>query len=102
MDLVSQVTAQVLSADGHKSEKKPRMPTLEKYREGRDELRTFLTNIKLYCAYYGKPTDQEKICTVGLFIKGKAAAWIQPYLKDYLANPNTLKLKLATRILFVS
>ena len=101
-NLMTQITAQLMGTDGRREDKKPRMPTPEKYGEGRDELRAFLTNIELYCAYYGNPSDQEKICTAGLFMKGKAAAWMQPYLKDYLANRNTLGSKSATRILFAS
>ena len=102
VDLVSQVITQVLRIEGRVGDKKPKMSPPKKYGEGRDELQTFLISIKLYYAYYRDPIDQEKIYIVGLFIKGKVAIQIQPYLKDYLANRSTSGTKTATRILFAS
>ena len=57
MDLVSQVTTQVLGTEGRVGNKKPRIPPPKKYGKGRDKLRTFLISIKLYYIYYRDPID---------------------------------------------
>ena len=45
----------------------------EKYNGNRIELKAFLTNIDLYYIHYEVPDNQEKILTISIYIKGKAA-----------------------------
>ncbi|EMD68946.1 hypothetical protein COCSADRAFT_77287, partial [Bipolaris sorokiniana ND90Pr] len=56
--------------------KKPKMATLEKYDGSRTELRTFLTNIDLYCEFNEVPNDQEKILMASTHMKGRALSWM--------------------------
>jgi hypothetical protein len=60
----------------------------EKYEGGREGLKTFLTNMDLYCRFNAASfaNDQDKILAAGMHMKGKAAAWLQPLTEDYLQN----------------
>ncbi|EMD60675.1 hypothetical protein COCSADRAFT_98784, partial [Bipolaris sorokiniana ND90Pr] len=48
---------QLMATLNEKPLKKPKMATLEKYDGSRTELRTFLTNIDLYCEFNEVPND---------------------------------------------
>ncbi|KAK1916415.1 hypothetical protein P3342_004234 [Pyrenophora teres f. teres] len=104
METINQLTAQLMATPNEKprAPHKPKMATPEKYEGGRSELRAFLTNIDLYCEYNKVPNDQEKILMASIHIKGKAASWMQPYVKDYLRNPATGGEKKETQTLFSS
>jgi hypothetical protein len=60
----------------------------ERYEGGREGLKTFLTNMDLYCRFNAASfvNDQDKILAAGMHMKGKAAAWLQPLTEDYLQN----------------
>ncbi len=81
---------------------RPRMKAPEKYEGDRSELRSFLTNIDLYCTYNEVPTEQEKILTASMHMKGKAANWMQPYVDDYLQDIERLGTKTDTQVIFTS
>jgi hypothetical protein len=102
MDLIAQLSAQVMAGGGTPASKKPKMTAPEKYEGGRTELRSFLTNIDLYCELNEVPNDQEKILTASMHMKGKAANWMQPYVEDYLRSPGTNGEKQDTHDLFRS
>ena len=54
--------------------RKSKIVTLDKYNRSRTKLRTFLTNINLYCGYNDVPNNKEKILIANTYIKGKAAS----------------------------
>ncbi|EMD62880.1 hypothetical protein COCSADRAFT_92397, partial [Bipolaris sorokiniana ND90Pr] len=74
-----------------------KIATLEKYNRSRTKLRTFLTNINLYCEF-----NEEKILIASTHIKGRALSWMQPYVEDYLLNIENRGTKNETRALFTS
>ena len=80
----------------------PKMATPEKYEGGRTELPAFLTNIDLVCLQNKVPNEQEKILKTSMHMKGKAANWMQPYVKDYLENTDAAGMKPDTLKLFAS
>ena len=51
MELVTQLSAQVTRTLGEAHALKPKMAHPEKFDGGKDELRSFLTNIDLYCGF---------------------------------------------------
>jgi len=102
MELVNQLTAQVMATPNERPHSKPKIATPEKYDGGRAELRTFLTNIELYCEFNGAPDDQGKILMASMHMKGKAASWMQPFVDDYLKSPRLGGEKKETQQLFAS
>jgi len=60
----------------------------ESYEGGREGLKTFLTNMELYCRFNASSflNDQDKILAASMHMKGKAAEWLQPLISDYLDN----------------
>ena len=57
MELVTQLTAQIMATPNERPKPPPKMATPEKYDGGRTELRTFLTTIELYCEFHGPADD---------------------------------------------
>ena len=102
MELVTQLTAQIMATPNERPKPPPKMATPEKYDGGRTELRTFLTTIELYCEFHGPADDQGKILMASMHMKGKAASWMQPFVDDYLKNPLTGGTKKETQTLFTS
>jgi hypothetical protein len=102
MELVTQLAAQVTRTPAEATTPKPKISTPEKYEGGRNELRAFLTNIDLYCGFNGVPNEQEKILMASMHMKGRAAAWMQPYVEDYVEHQVTRGSKEETRKLFNS
>ena len=102
-DMINQLTNQLMATPNERTvSRKPKIATPEKYDGSRNELRTFLTNIDLYCEYNEVPNDQEKILTANMHMKGKASDWMQPYVEDYLANISQRGTKEETQSLFES
>ena len=99
---VHQLTSQMIATPNEKPTKKPKMATPEKYDGNRDGLRTFLTNIDLYCGYNDVLDDEEKILIAHTHMKGKAAIWMQPYVEDFLADIKAKGTRDETRTLFSS
>ncbi|KAI1676020.1 Retrotrans-gag domain containing protein [Pyrenophora tritici-repentis] len=97
---VHQLTSQMMATPNEKPIKKPKMATPDKYDGSRTELRTFLTNIELYCGYNEVPNDEEKILMANTHMKGKAASWMQPYVEDFLEDIPNKGTKEETRKLF--
>ncbi|KAH7559971.1 reverse transcriptase [Bipolaris maydis] len=92
-------------ADGHTKRKaypETQDGNPDKYDGNREGLRTFLTNIELYCGYHEVPNDAEKILMANSHLKGKAASWMQPYVEDFLLDINNKGTKDETRTLFSS
>ncbi|EMD69865.1 hypothetical protein COCSADRAFT_78478, partial [Bipolaris sorokiniana ND90Pr] len=54
--------------------RKLKIVTLDKYHRSRTKLRTFLTNINLYCRYNDVPNNKKKILIANTYIKGKVAS----------------------------
>jgi hypothetical protein len=102
LETIASLTATVLKPNEPKTAAKPRIATPDKYEGGRQELRAFLTNIELYCAYYNAPNDQERILTASMHMKGRATNWMQPYVEDYLRAPEWLGTRTETQNLFSS
>ncbi|EMD85001.1 hypothetical protein COCHEDRAFT_1045071, partial [Bipolaris maydis C5] len=84
--MINQLTSQLMATPNEKPIKKPKMATPDKYDGNREGLRTFLTNIELYCGYND----------------GKAASWMQPYVEDFLTDIDNKGTKDETRTLFSS
>ena len=99
-ELMTQMASQFMATPNEKPPPKPKMAVPEKYEGGRNELRTFLTNIDLYCGFNNVPNDQEKILMASTHMKGKAATWMQPYVEDFLASTATYGTRIETRNLF--
>ncbi|EMD58718.1 hypothetical protein COCSADRAFT_349027, partial [Bipolaris sorokiniana ND90Pr] len=64
----------LMATPNEKPIRKPKIATLDKYNRSRTKLRTFLTNIDLYCGYNDVPNDEEKILIANTYMKGKAAS----------------------------
>ncbi|EMD66092.1 hypothetical protein COCSADRAFT_85148, partial [Bipolaris sorokiniana ND90Pr] len=73
-EIVNQLTSQLMATPNEKPIRKPKMATSDKYDRSRTKLRTFLTNINLYCGYNDVPNDEKKILMANTHIKGKAAS----------------------------
>ena len=73
-DTINQLVSQLMATKNEKPPKKPKMATPEKYDGSRTELRTFLTNVDLYCEYSEVPNEQEKILIASTHMKGKATS----------------------------
>ncbi|USP73296.1 Reverse Transcriptase [Curvularia clavata] len=101
-NMVNQLMSQLMATPNEKVVKKPKMATPEKYDGNRNDLRTFLTTIDLYCEFNEVPSDQEKILMASTHMKGKAANWVQPYVEDYLSSIKTKGTKEETKALFAS
>lgn len=99
---INQLMGQLMATPNEKPSRKPKMATPEKYDGSRTELRTFLTNIDLYCEFNEVPNDQEKILMASTHMKGRASNWMQPYVEDYLSDIDTRGTKDETRALFAS
>jgi hypothetical protein len=85
--IINQLASQLMATPNERpSTKKPKMSAPEKYDGSREELRTFLTNIDLYCEFNEVPNNQDKILMASTYLKGKASNWMQPYVDDYLAD----------------
>ncbi|KAH7551149.1 reverse transcriptase [Bipolaris maydis] len=100
--MINQLTSQLMATPNEKPIKKPKMATPDKYDGNREGLRTFLTNIELYCGYNDVPNDEEKILMANTHMKGKAASWMQPYVEDFLTDIDNKGTKDETRTLFSS
>ena len=50
-EMMAQMVSQLMATPNEKPPPKPKMAVPEKYEGGRNELRTFLTNIDLYCGF---------------------------------------------------
>ena len=103
-DIINQLVGQLIATLNKQSSttKKPKMASPEKYDGGREELRTFLTNIDLYCEFNEVPSNQEKILIASTYIKGKASNQIQLYVDDYLLDIEHRGTKEETRVMFAS
>jgi hypothetical protein len=103
-NMINQLASQLMATPNERpvSTKKPKMASPEKYDGGREELRTFLTNIDLYCEFNEVPNDQEKILMASTYMKGKASNWMQPYVDDYLLDIKQHGTKEETRTMFAS
>ena len=75
---------------------KPKIAAPEKFDRTYTKLWTFLTNIDLYCEYNRVLTDQDKILVTSTYMKGRAAKWIEPYVKDFLKDADNLGTKSET------
>jgi hypothetical protein len=101
--MINQLASQLMATPNERpSTKKPKMSAPEKYDGSREELRTFLTNIDLYCEFNEVPNDQDKILMASTYLKGKASNWMQPYVDDYLADVTQHGTKEETRAMFAS
>ena len=58
-DMINQLVGQLMATPNERSSttKKPKIASPKKYDRGREELRTFLTNIDLYCEFNEVPSD---------------------------------------------
>lgn len=103
-NMINQLASQLMATPNERSSttKKPKMASPEKYDGSREELRTFLTNIDLYCEFNEVPNDQEKILMASTYLKGKASNWMQPYVDDYLTDIRQHGTKEETRTMFAS
>jgi hypothetical protein len=102
-DMINQLAGQLMATPNErKSIKKPKMAAPEKYDGSREELRTFLTNVDLYCEFNEVPTEQDKILMASTYMKGKASNWMQPYVDDYLLDVKQNGTKDETRAIFAS
>jgi hypothetical protein len=103
-NMINQLASQLMATPNERpvSTKKPKMASPEKYDGGREELRTFLTNIDLYCEFNEVPNDQEKILMASTYMKGKASNWMQPYVDDYLLDIKQHGTKEETQTMFAS
>lgn len=103
-NMINQLASQLMATPNERSSttKKPKMASPEKYDGSREELRTFLTNIDLYCEFNEVPNDQEKILMASTYLKGKASNWMQPYVDDYLTDITQHGTKEETRTMFAS
>ncbi|EOA86091.1 uncharacterized protein SETTUDRAFT_28783 [Exserohilum turcica Et28A] len=100
-DMINQLSSQLMATPNEKrSLTKPKIAAPEKFDGTYTELWTFLTNIDLYCEYNRVPTDQDKILVTSTYMKGRAAKWIEPYVKDFLKDADNLGTKSETRGIF--
>ena len=70
--MVNQLMGQLMATPNEKPVKKPKMATPEKYDGSRNELRSFLTTIDLYCEFNQISNNQDKALIASMYIKGKA------------------------------
>ena len=75
-----------------------------KYTEDWKKLKPFLLQCKLY---YRFNKDQfyeagNKVLYAMYYLEGNAGNWMQPFLKDYIENPNTANQDDDTKQLFAS
>jgi hypothetical protein len=103
-NMINQLASQLMATPNERpsTTKKPKMAAPEKYDGSREELRTFLTKIDLYCEFNEVPNDQDKILMASTYMKGKAANWMQPYVDDYLLDAEHRGTKDETRTMFAS
>jgi hypothetical protein len=102
-NMINQLTSQLMATPNEKpAVKKPKMASPEKYDGSRSELRTFLTNVDLYCEFNEVPSDQEKILMASTYMKGKASNWMQPYVDDYLKDIDAHGTRDETKTIFNS
>jgi hypothetical protein len=71
-----------------------RLTSPEKYGGDKANLRSFLTNMEVYCSFYAGSfsNNQAKILAVNMHLKDKAAEWLQPYVADYLGLGSNLRM----------
>ena len=101
-DMLNQLTAQLMATPNERRMPKPKMAPPEKFDGNSHDLWTFLTNVDLYCEYNEVPMDQDKILMASTYMKGRAAKWMQPYVKDYMKDQANRGTKNETQELFKS
>ena len=103
-NMINQLASQLMATPNERpsTTKKPKMAAPEKYDGSREELRTFLTKVDLYCEFNEVPNAQDKILMASTYMKGKAANWMQPYVDDYLLDAEHRGTKDETRAMFAS
>lgn len=81
---LEQLKAQVAAMAAPRKKIPVKIP--ENYDGGRSGLKTFLTNVELYCRFNQDifDTDQAKILAASMHLEGKAAEWLRPLTEDYL------------------
>lgn len=100
---INQLMSQLMATPNEKRPiSKPKIATPEKFDGSHSDLWTFLTSVELFCEYHETPTDQEKILVTSTYMKGKAARWMQPYVKDFLKDAQAKGTKDETKELFDS
>ncbi|KAF2838973.1 hypothetical protein M501DRAFT_1003499 [Patellaria atrata CBS 101060] len=52
----------------------------------RDELRGFLTQVRIYHKRIGLTDDSERVLDASAYLKGDALEWFEPIARDYLEN----------------
>ena len=98
---INQLMGQLMATPNEKRPtSKPKIATPEKFDGSHNDLWTFLTSVELYCEYHEVPNDQEKILVTSTYMKGKAARWMQPYVKDFLKDVKGKGTKDETQELF--
>jgi len=61
----------------------------EPYSGERGKLQSFLTQARLYTNFHraSLPEEKDKVLCIANLLKGKAFEWFEPYIRDYLENP---------------
>lgn len=74
----------------------------EKYSGGREGLKSFLTNMDLYCRFNKASfaTEQDKILAAGMHLKGDAAEWMQPLVDDFINHASPKECRDDTQRVF--
>ena len=73
-NIINQLAEQLIATSNErKSTKKPKIAALKKYDGSQKKLRTFLTNVDLYCKFNKVLTEQDKILIASTYIKRKAS-----------------------------
>jgi predicted aspartyl protease len=69
-----------------KIEKKPKIGTPEPFTGEPKKLQSFLTQMELHIDHWEFKREEDKVKFVGTYIKGDAAEWWEPIMRDYLEN----------------
>ena len=64
------------------------MPAPTPFEGKQGTLRTFLTQARLYTRFQGSalPYTSDKVLAVAAYLKGDAAAWFEPTMREYLEH----------------
>ncbi|KAF2835572.1 hypothetical protein M501DRAFT_441547 [Patellaria atrata CBS 101060] len=81
-DQLEQLTVQLLSPQKRTAKVKEPAP----YDGKRDELRGFLTQVRIYHKRIGLTDDSERVLDASAYLKGDALEWFEPIARDYLEN----------------
>lgn len=92
--IINQLASQLIATlNKKKSIIKLKIAAPKKFNRTYTKLQIFFTNINLYCEYNSVLIDQDKILITSTYIKGRAAKWIELYVKDFLKDVDNLGTK---------